>query len=113
VGLYHFRGQVLYVPGLKKMLVLVYAIEERGYEVLFYDGQVLLFPKGSSITSAKVIGTRHEKLYTLMFQVARELIHTTNNNDLCALWHRRMAHFHDGDLRVLSEIVTGVPDFST
>jgi hypothetical protein len=58
---------VLYVPGLKKNLISVSTIEERGYEVLFRDGQVLLFPKGSSITSAKVIGTRHEKLYKLMF----------------------------------------------
>jgi hypothetical protein len=59
--------EVLYVIGLKKNLVSVSAIEERGYEVLFHDGQVLLFPKGSSITLAKVIGTRHEKLYKLMF----------------------------------------------
>jgi hypothetical protein len=58
---------VLYVHGLKKNLISVSTIEERGYEVLFRDGQVLLFPKGSSITSAKVIGTRHEKLYKLMF----------------------------------------------
>jgi hypothetical protein len=79
--------EVIYVPGLKKNLVSVSAIEERGYEVLFHDGQVLLFPKGSSITSAKVIGTRHEKLYKLMFQPARALIHTTNNSDLCELWH--------------------------
>jgi hypothetical protein len=28
---------------------------------------VLLFPKGSSITSAKVIGTRHERLYKFLF----------------------------------------------
>ena len=49
--------EVLYVPGLKKNLLSVSAIEERGYEVLFCDGQVLLFPKGSSITSAKVNGT--------------------------------------------------------
>ena len=49
--------EVLYVPGLKKNLILVFAIEERGYEVLFRDGQVLLFPKGPSITSTKVIGT--------------------------------------------------------
>jgi hypothetical protein len=79
--------EVLYVLGLNKNLVSVFAIEERGYEVLFRDGQVLLFPKGSSITSTKVIGTRHEKLYNLMFQPARVLIHTINNNDLCELWH--------------------------
>jgi hypothetical protein len=55
--------EVLYVPGLKKNLVSVSTIEEKGYEVLFCDGQVLLFPRGSSITSAKLIGTRHERLY--------------------------------------------------
>jgi hypothetical protein len=54
--------EVLYVPGLKKNLVSVSFIEERGYQMLFHDGQVLLFPKGSSITSAKVIGARHEKM---------------------------------------------------
>jgi hypothetical protein len=105
--------EVLYGPGLKKNLVSVSAIEERCYEVLFHDGQMLLFPKGSSITSAKVIGTRHEKLYKLMFQPARALFHSTSNNDLCELWHKRMAHLHHGALRVLREIVTGVPDFST
>jgi hypothetical protein len=30
--------EVLYVSGLKKNLVLVYTIEDKGYEVLFHDG---------------------------------------------------------------------------
>jgi hypothetical protein len=93
--------KVLYVLGLKNNLVSVSAIEERGFEVLFYDGQVLLYQKGSSITSAKVIGTRHENLYELMFQPARELIYTTSSSDLCELWNRRMAHLHHGALSVL------------
>jgi hypothetical protein len=105
--------EVLYVPGLKKNLVSVYTIEEKGYEVLFHDGQVLLFPRGSRITSAKVIGTRHVRLYKFLFQQVRALINSTNNNnDLCEIWHRRMAHLHHGTLRVLRELVTGVPDFS-
>jgi hypothetical protein len=106
--------EVLYVPSLKKNLVSVSTIEEKGFEVLFRDGQVLLFPRGSSITSTKVIGTRHEKLYKFLFQLVRALIHTTSNNsDLCELWHKRMAHLHHGALRVLREMVTGVPDFSS
>jgi hypothetical protein len=106
--------EVLYVPGLKKNLVSVSTIEEKGYEVLFRDGQVLLFPRGSSITSAKVIGTRHERLYKFLFQPARALIHSTSSSsDLCEIWHRRMAHLHHGALRVLREMVTGVPDFSS
>jgi hypothetical protein len=105
--------EVLYVPGLKKNLVSVSTIEEKGYEVLFHDGQVLLFPRGSSITSAKVIGTRHERLYKFLFQLVRALIHSTSSsNDLCEIWHRRMAHLHHGALRVLREMVMGVPDFS-
>ena len=100
---------VLYVFGLKNNLISVSTIEERGYEVLFCDGQVLLFPKGFSITSTKVIGTRHEKLYKIMFQPASALYHTTSSSDLCELWHRRMAHLHHGVLRILREIVIGVP----
>jgi hypothetical protein len=60
--------EVLYVSSLKKNLVLVSTIEEKRYEVLFCDGKVCLFPRGSSITSAKVIGTRHERLYKFLFQ---------------------------------------------
>jgi hypothetical protein len=106
--------EVLYVRGLKKNLGSVYTIEEKGYEVLFRDGQVLLFPIGSSITSAKVIGTRHERLYKFLFQPVKALIHSTSSNsDLYEIWHKRMAHLHHGDLRVLKEMVTGVLDFSS
>jgi hypothetical protein len=48
-----------------------------------------------------------------MFQPARALIHSTNNSDLCELWHTRMAHLHHGVLKILREIVTGAPNFST
>jgi hypothetical protein len=107
-------AEVLYVPGLKKNLASVSTIEEKGYVVLFRDGHVLLFPRGSSITSAKLIGTRHERLYKFLFQPVRALIHTTSSSsDLCELWHRRMAHLHHGALRVLREMVTGVLDFSS
>jgi hypothetical protein len=106
--------EVLYVPSLKKNLVSISTIEEKGYEVLFHDGQVLLFPRGSSITSAKVIGTRHERMYKFFFQPVRALIHsTTSSNDLCEIWHRRMAHLHHGALRVLRELVTRVIYFSS
>jgi len=47
---------VLYVTSLKKNLISVSTIEDRGYEVLFFNGHVLLYLKGSSVTLAKVIG---------------------------------------------------------
>jgi transposase InsO family protein len=44
----------------------------------------------------------------------RALIHSTSSSsDLCEICHRRMAHLHHGALRVLREMVTGVPDFSS
>ena len=36
----------------------------------------------------------------------------SSESHLCELWHRRMAHLHHGALRVLKEIVTGLPQFS-
>ena len=104
---------VLHVPGLKKNLISVSSIEDKGFDVLFRDGQVLMYPKGSSVTSAKVIGVREGRLYRFLFQPCRALSHTvaTSDSDLCELWHRRMAHLHHGALRVLREIVTGLPEF--
>jgi len=57
---------VLYVPGLRKNLISVSAIEDKGYRVVFEDGQVLMSFRGSSITSAKVIGVRLGRLYTFL-----------------------------------------------
>jgi hypothetical protein len=85
----------------------------QGVQGDFSRWTVLLHPKGSSVTTTKVIGIRQGKLYRLMFQPARALIHNSNNNDLCEVWHRRMAHLHHGALQVLREIVIGLPDFST
>lgn len=72
-----------------------------------------MYPRGTNITSARVIGVCHEKLYRFMFQPTRAFASITNNNDLCELWHRRMAHLQHGAMRVLREIVTGLPEFNT
>jgi transposase InsO family protein len=103
---------VLYVPGLTWNLVSVSTIEDRGYEVVFRGGQVLLYPKGGNIASARVIGVRQEKLYRMIFQAAGALTCSTSSRDLCEIWHRRMGHLHHGALRILRDITTGLPDFS-
>jgi hypothetical protein len=104
---------VIYVRGLKKNLVLVSTIADRGNEVLFHNVHVFLYPNVYCVTSAKVTGIQHEKLYKLMLHPVRALMHSTNNGDLCEIWHRRMAHLHHGDLGILREIVNGVPEFNT
>ena len=58
---------VYYVLGLRKNLISVSTIEDRGFEVRFREGRVYILPKGASFASAKVIGTRCGKLYRLDF----------------------------------------------
>eukprot|EP00253_Pinus_taeda_P026647 PITA_26647 len=108
---------VLYVPGIRKNLISVSALEDRGYEVLFRGGQVLMYPKGTPADSARVIGVRHAKVYKFAFQSLLALSSSTNSrassSELCEIWHCRMEHMYHGALRTLREITTGVPDFST
>ena len=36
--------EVLYVPGLKKNLLSISALDKKGYRVAFIDGQILMWP---------------------------------------------------------------------
>jgi hypothetical protein len=56
---------VLYVPGLKKNLLYMLALDEKGFRVAFIDGEVLMWPKGKSIDDAVVIGVQEAGLYKL------------------------------------------------
>jgi hypothetical protein len=58
---------VLYVSGLKKNLISVFSIQDRRLEVSFKGTEVLIHPKGSSVTYGRVIGTREGNLYRLLF----------------------------------------------
>jgi len=60
---------VLYVPRLKKKLISVSSIPDKGFEVSFRGIEVLIHPKGSSVTFGRVIGTRNGNLYRLIFQL--------------------------------------------
>lgn len=105
---------VYYILGLKKNLISVSTIEGRGLEVLFRDVRVYIIPKGANFAMAKVIGTRIGKLYKLDFHPMEEMMsNNSSEENLCELWHWRMAHLHHGALRVLMEIVTSLPEFNT
>jgi hypothetical protein len=45
-------SEALYVPGLKKNLLSISAMDDRVCAVAFIDGQVLAWPKGLSLDSA-------------------------------------------------------------
>ena len=54
---------VMHVPGLKKNLVSVAMLEEKGYDVVFSDGKSFLRHKKN--VQAKRIGIRVKNLYKL------------------------------------------------
>jgi hypothetical protein len=104
---------VLFVSGMKKNLISVSTLQDRGFEVSFRGTEVLIYPRGCSIDSGQVIGVREGDLYRLLFQPLHALVASSDNNgQLCELWHRRMAHLHHGAFGGLREIVTGVPQIS-
>jgi hypothetical protein len=50
--------EVLYVPGLRKNLLSVATLEDKGYWVIFKDKKALLWAKGSHLSTAEPIGSR-------------------------------------------------------
>ena len=48
--------EVLSVPGLKKNLLSISALDKKGYIVSFIDGQVLMWSKGNTLEDVVVIG---------------------------------------------------------
>jgi hypothetical protein len=104
---------VLFVPGMKKNLISVSTLQDRGLEVTFRGTEVLIHPRGSSLDSGQVIGMRDGDLYRLLFQPLLALVASSDNSgQLCELGHRMMAHLHHGALGGLREVVTGVPQIN-
>ena len=44
-------SEVLYVPGMKRNLVIVSALEDKGYKVTFFKGKFLTWHKNSLMNS--------------------------------------------------------------
>jgi hypothetical protein len=102
-------SDVLYVPGLKKNLLSMSAMEDKGYVVAFLGGQVLAWLKGSIIDLAGVIGVSDGSLYRLTEKPTPALVH--DDESLCELWHRILGHLHYRALPVLRRMVTSLPEF--
>jgi hypothetical protein len=104
---------VLFVPGMKKNLISVSTLQDRGFEVSFRGTEVLIYPRGCSIDSGQVIGVREGDLYRLLFQPLLALVASCDSSEqLCELWHCRMAHLHHGALGGLRKVVTRVPQIN-
>ena len=60
--------EVLFVPGLKKNLLSVATLEDKGYWVVFMERKALLWAKGSHLSSTECIGTHKGGLYMVTRQ---------------------------------------------
>ena len=98
----------LFVPGLKKNLLSISALDEKGIRVVFIDVQVLMWPKGKTIDNAVVIGEQEGGLYRLKGQPEQALVNDSVEPN--ELWHRRLAHVHYMALPLASKVVEGLPE---
>ena len=68
--------EVLFVPGLKKNLLSISALDAKGMWLAFIDGQVIMWPKENTIDDAIVI-SEQGGLYKLKGHPEQALIHDT------------------------------------
>jgi hypothetical protein len=68
---------VIYVPGMKKNLVLISVLQDLGFEVFFHKGKFLMKPPNSRTTMH--IGVREKTLYRLQFGVVVALNSNKDN----------------------------------
>ena len=73
---------ILYVPDLKKNLLYVASLEDKGFRVLFMDKKVFLWAKDEDLSSAVQIAVQEGGLY----KVSEDSTHVV---DPCELCHRR------------------------
>ena len=99
---------VLYVPGLKKNLLSISALDSKGMRVSFVDVQVLMCPIGKTIEDAIVIGEEDGDLYKLKGRSEQALVH--ESIEPRELWHRRVAHVHYRALLLASKVVECIPE---
>jgi hypothetical protein len=104
-------SNVLYVPGLKKNLVSISFLEDKGNRIAFVDGEVLCWSRDPSIENARVIGTHEGRLYRLLERNDEALIHDEVNPS--ELWHRKYVHLNYQALPFLKKMVEIIPELQS
>ena len=93
---------VMHVPGLKKNLVSVAMLEDKGYDVVFSEGKSFLQHKTTGQT--KNIGVKIKNIYKLEVDGSDEMVDKVEevvSRDEGELWHMRLGHLHHGALKIL------------
>ena len=98
---------MLYVPGLKKNILSIFALYAKIMRVAFVNVQVLMWPKGKTIDDATLIGEQDKGLYKLKGHPEQALVHESiEPSELC---HLRLAHVHYSARPIASKVVSGLP----
>ena len=100
----------MHVPGLKKNLVSVAMLEDRGYDVVFSEGKAFLRHK--TIGQAKKIGIHVKNLYKIDVDGCATLMGKAEkvvSRDEGELWHKILSHLHHETLKFMQHISTGLP----
>lgn len=101
---------ILFVPSIKRNLISISALKDKGLQIAFSEGKVLAWSKKSNFKTARVIGNRCDSLYKLAANPIQALIHEAPES--CELWHRRLGHLHFQALPTLGKMVKGMPKLS-
>jgi hypothetical protein len=99
---------VLYVLGLKKNLLSISYLENKGFRIAFIDGDFIMWDKGKTMKEAIVIRKEEGGLYKLMGQSEATMTHAIENP--CEIWHRILAHINYKELPYVCKAVTGLPE---
>jgi len=97
-------------PGLKKNLVSVAILEDKGYDVVFGKGKAFL--RHIAMGQTKKIGIRVKNLYKLEVDDCAALstkAKLVQSQDIGELWHKWLGHLHHGALKIMQQISTGLP----
>ena len=95
------------MPGLKKNLLSVGVLEDKGYTIAFTKGKAIMWPSGGDVSLAIEIGLKEGNVYHLTRNPIQAQVHVVMNP--CELWHRRFSHRNYRALPSLSDMVTGMP----
>eukprot|EP00253_Pinus_taeda_P019853 PITA_19853 len=101
---------VMYVPRLKKNLVSVTMLEDKGYEVIFSKGKVFL--RHIATGQTKRIGIQVKNIYKLEvddFAALSTKAELVPSQDIGELWHKWLGHLHHGALKIMHQISTRLP----
>jgi len=102
--------EVMHVPRLKKNLISVAMLEDKGYDVFFSEGKAFLHSK--TIVETQKIGVQVKNLYQLHVDGCATMackVEGVVSQDDGKLWNRRLNHLYHGALKILQQISIGLP----